>query len=311
VVSFRFHLVSLVGVFLALGLGVLIGTTVINRGIVTQLERQTDQLTEDAERLRGDVDRLEGEVEAWSGYGEETMDYVLSGRLEGQRVVLITQDGTDDASIDGVLRALRMALGEDDDLVLVGPLSVTSRMALRSEVDRTDLAAILGADPASEPEVLQAQAADRLAQRLAFGAPGDDTLEGLLTEGFLVDEGPELGEASLRGLGGDGELVVTIAGGPATSMLRPEGFLLPLVADLATDGASVAAAEPANGQEDEPPFVALLRSDGEVSGRIATQDNIDQVAGQVGIVLALEDLVRGVAGHYGVKDGADAPLPEV
>jgi Copper transport outer membrane protein, MctB len=83
------------------------------------------------------------------------------------------------------------------------------------------------------------------------------------------------------------------------------------VSDLAGDGSSVAAGEPANGQEEEPPFVTVLRTDGEVSTRIATQDNVDQLPGQVGIVLALEDLLRGVPGHYGVKDGADAAIPEV
>lgn len=308
-ISFRFHLVSLVGVFLALGLGVLTGTTVINRGIVTQLERQTNQLTEEADRLRADVDRLEVEVEGWGAYGEETMDLVLTGRLDGRDLIVITQDGTDDASIDGVLRALRMAVGEEEQAV-VGPFSVTPRMALASDSDRAELAAILGDDPSTEPEILQAEAADQLARRLVFAAAGDGTLEELLAARFLIDEGAQL-ESGLRDVGGAGEAVVVLAGGPASSSLRPESFLVPLVADLARDGASVAAGEPVDGQEEEPPFVSVLRSDGDVSTQIATQDNVDQLPGQVGIVLALEDLFQGIPGHYGVKDGADGAIPEV
>lgn len=309
-VSFRFHLVSLVAVFMALGLGILAGTTVINRGIVARLEDQTNELEVDADRLRADVDRLTGVVDAWTAYGESTMDFVLNGRLDGQDLVVITQDGTDDASIDGVLRALRMATG-DVEQGIVGPFSVTSRMALESEADRTELAAVLGADPAADAETLQAEAASQLAQRLAFGAEGDDTLEELLAARFLVDEGPEISEADLGTVGGTDQAVIVLAGGPADSTLRPESFLVPLVSDLAGDGSSVAAGEPANGQEEEPPFVTVLRTDGEVSTRIATQDNVDQLPGQVGIVLALEDLLRGVPGHYGVKDGADAAIPEV
>jgi Copper transport outer membrane protein, MctB len=295
---------------MALGLGILAGTTVINRGIVARLEDQTNELEVDADRLRADVDRLTGVVDAWTAYGESTMDFVLNGRLDGQDLVVITQDGTDDASIDGVLRALRMATG-DVEQGIVGPFSVTSRMALESEADRTELAAVLGADPAADAETLQAEAASQLAQRLAFGAEGDDTLEELLAARFLVDEGPEISEADLGTVGGTDQAVIVLAGGPADSTLRPESFLVPLVSDLAGDGSSVAAGEPANGQEEEPPFVTVLRTDGEVSTRIATQDNVDQLPGQVGIVLALEDLLRGVPGHYGVKDGADAAIPEV
>ncbi|HEX2025125.1 MAG TPA: copper transporter [Actinomycetota bacterium] len=309
-VSFRFHLVSLVAVFLALGLGVLTGTTVINRGLVARLEDQTNDLRADADRLRADVDRLSGQVETWSAFGDEVMDALLTGRLEGQRVVVVAQEGTDDTTIDGVLAALRLALGEEDG-ALVGPFSVSGRMALRSEGDRTELASILGADPTSEAEVLQAQAANRLAQRLAFGAPGDEVLEGLIEAGFLVDEGPQLGEADLQDLGGEGELVLALAGGPDGTGLGPERFMVPLVSDLATDGGTVAAAEPATGESSGPSFVDLLRADGAVSARIATQDNVDQRPGQIGIVLALEDLARGVGGHYGTEDGATSVVPPV
>jgi hypothetical protein len=48
-----------------------------------------------------------------------------------------------------------------------------------------------------------------------------------------------------------------------------------------------------------------------VSSLIATQDNVDQLAGQIALVLALEDLLQGDPGHYGVKDGASAALPDL
>jgi copper transport outer membrane protein MctB len=306
VVSFRFHLVSLVAVFMALGLGVLTGTTVINRGIVAQLENQTEEFRVEADRLRADVDRLAGEVDAWSAFGEEIADTLLTGRLNGTRVLLITQEGTDDGSIDGVLRAMDLA----SDETIVGPLIVTGRMALSAESDRAELAAILGVDPAAEPETLQAEAAAQLSERLAFGTSGVDILEQLREAGFLVDEGPGLTEAILRNIGQPGQAVVVLAGGPSPARLRPERFLVPLVADLAGDGTTVAAGEPVNGQEQEPPFVSLLRS-GDVSTVVATQDNVDQMPGQIGLVLALQDLLRGVPGHYGVKDGAAQAVPEV
>lgn len=305
-VSFRFHLVSLVAVFMALGVGVLAGTTVINRGIVAQLEQQTADLDRRTEGLEADVIRLQALVDTWNAFGDQVVDNLVTGRLNGTRVLMITQDGTDDGSIDGVLRALDMA----SDETIVGPLIVTERMALAGEGDRTDLAAILGLDPVTDPETLQSEAAARLSQRLSFGPTGGDVLRDLLDAGFMLDQGVELSESILRDIGQPGQVVIVLAGGPAPSELPPDRFVVPLVGALAEDGTAVAAGEPVNGQEQEPPFVSLLRS-GVVSTLIATQDNVDQPPGQVSLVLALEDLLRGIPGHYGVKDGADQVMPEV
>ena len=39
-INFRFHLVSLIAVFLALGLGILVGSTVVDQGIVNRLDAE-------------------------------------------------------------------------------------------------------------------------------------------------------------------------------------------------------------------------------------------------------------------------------
>lgn len=308
-VSFRFHLVSLVAVFLALGLGVLTGTTVLNRGIVAQLERQTEGLSGQLEGFREEVADLQALRELWVAFGQEVMEPLLAGRLDGSQVLVIAQDGTDDGSIDGLLAALRAATTSPD--AVLGPVFVTGRLALESESDRVELARIVGADASEEPEVLRAQAAGLLADRLAFGPAGNQVLEEMLEAGFLVDEGQRLEEANIRTLGGPAQVVVALAGGPATSALSPDRFLVPLVEGLVFDDAPVAAGEPVDGEEEEPPFVQVLQSDGEVWARVATQDNVDQMPGQIGLVVAVEDLLDGVAGHYGVKDGATRPFPEL
>jgi hypothetical protein len=309
VISFRFHLISLVAVFLALGLGVLTGTTVINRGIVTQLENQTEDLSTQLDGVRQEVAELQALRELWSVFGEEVREPLLAGRLAGRRVVVVAQDGTDDGSIDGLLVSLRSAAAAPEDVV--GPIFLTGRLALRSETERAELAAILGVPVTEDAEVLRDQAAALLADRLAFGASGDEVLEEMLGAGFLVDEGRHLEEADLRALGGPGQVVVTVAGGPAGSSLNPEAFLVPLVEELARDQAVVAAGEPVNGEEEEPPFVSVIRSDGDLASQVATQDNLDQMPGQIGMVVAIEHLLDGVAGHYGVKDGATRPFPEL
>src|SRR5918999_1178508 len=97
-VSFRFHLVSLVAVFLALGLGVLAGTTVINQVLVRQLEQDT------AEAQRAG-DQKDINLRLWRAFGADIFDYLVPGRLAGTEVVLVTQEGTDEAVIGDSRRA--------------------------------------------------------------------------------------------------------------------------------------------------------------------------------------------------------------
>jgi hypothetical protein len=301
VISFRFHLVSLVAVFLALGLGVLTGTTVLNRGIVTQLEQRTDQLAETSGRLRQEVRDLQTESDRWSRFGDQIMEYVVDGRLAGTEAVLITQEGTDTAGIDRVRRGLDAAGAE-----LQAVLSIDDRMALQNESDLQELSQILETDEA-DPEVLSEATAEVLAERLAFGVRRPDVLDRLLGAEFLLSRGPGLDASALEGLGGSEQVIIVVSGGRGSPIIEPERLLVPLVDRLAEKGALVVAAE---ALETDYPFVTLLRSDGAVSGLIVTQDNVDQLPGEMGFVLALEDLVLDrQPGHYGVKEGADRLIP--
>jgi hypothetical protein len=300
-ISFRFHLVSLVAVFLALGLGVLAGTTVLNKGIVTVLEAQTNELRETSADLRQRVTRLEGEARMSSAFERQAMEHLVSGRLPGTDVILITQEGTDGAGIQGARRALEEAGAE-----LRAVLSVHRRITLERGSDRQALALAIGTS-GDDPGALKAQAAEALAIRLAFGSTGDDVLASLLDAGFLVNRGPGLDGEALRQLGGNGEVFVVVAGGPEGADPAPSDFLVPLVQRLVLQGEAVAAAESLDSQYE---FVGLLRGDGSVSEQMVTQDNVDRIPGEVGLVLGLQHLLTsGQGGHYGVKDGASGSIP--
>jgi hypothetical protein len=283
---------------------------VINRGLVAQLQSDTDELSANLDVLREDFRELQDEARVLStvlgGFGEEAMEPLLAGRLAGQQVVLVTQAGTSADSLGGLRRALEVAGAE-----VAATLEASPRMALTSEADREALSSIVGVDPAEEPEAIGAAAAGLVATRLAEGPNGTETLEELLEEDFLLIQGARLTETGLRTLGGPETAVVAVAGGPEASELDPSGFLVPLVTSLLADGMPVAAAEPFEVGEEEPPFVTLLRAEAGAAGLLATQDNVDQVAGQIGLALALEDLLQGDPGHYGVKDGASRVFPEL
>lgn len=296
-ISFRFHLVSLVAVFLALGLGVLTGTTVLNRGIVSQLENTTDRLSEQSSQLRAQVERLETRLAGWSEFGGEVRDFLVTGRLAETEVVLVTQEGTDPAAVEAARAALERA-GSRVRLDLI----VGLRMALAEQGDRDTLARVIESEDTDDPVALRERAAGLIADQLAFGSTSGDLVDRLADEGFVTAEHLEA-EPDAR----DAEtLILVVGGGNGETPLAPEAFLVPLVERLVLDGQSVAAAESTTV---EVPFVPLLR-DGPVSDRMVTQDNVDQVPGEVSLVLAIEDLLElEQPGHYGVKPGALRLVP--
>ena len=299
-ISFRFHLVSLVAVFLALGLGVLTGTTVLNRGIVAQLERQTDQLAAQSNDLRGAVGDLESEVAAWERFGESVSPVVIGGRLAGRQVVLVTQQGTPAEATDRTLGALQEA-----GAVVVREVTVQDRMAIANEDDRAALAELLDLrTTVTDQEVLE-RAAERLADQLAFGAGEEDLVEAMVEAGVLTDRRIDPPDSASRS---PDPAIVVVGGSAGESPLPAERFLVHLVERLALDGQSTAAAEATQAQD---PFVTLVR-EGAVADRVVTQDNVDQVPGAMSLILALEDLItEGLPGHYGVKPGASEPFPPV
>lgn len=62
-ISFRYHVVSLVGVFLALALGIVIGTTALNGPVTSDLRHQVDDLKKQRSSLATQNKDLQGQVD--------------------------------------------------------------------------------------------------------------------------------------------------------------------------------------------------------------------------------------------------------
>jgi hypothetical protein len=60
-INFRFHLASLIAIFLALALGVVVGAGVIDRGVVDTLNNRLDRVSSMVDRVQGENDVLRGE----------------------------------------------------------------------------------------------------------------------------------------------------------------------------------------------------------------------------------------------------------
>jgi hypothetical protein len=302
-ISFRYHVVSIVAVFLALALGVLLGTTVVNQGVIENLSQRTNDAVSRSEQLRSQVSELQAEVRSWDRFGAAVEPMLISGQLTAREVVMVTQEGVDAAEIDGVRQALT-----DAGASVVAVIVVTNRMALLDDDARTDLRTIIGPlAPATDPAELSEGAARELAARLANGPVGGatDLLGELIDARFLVVRD---GTGTIEQIGRASQALSVLAGGAREPVLTPESFLAPLTVALAENARPVVAAETA---ETAYPFVPFLRRDGSLDGQVVTVDNADTMPGRIAIVLGLRDLLQepGRGGHFGVKGGASALIP--
>ena len=90
-VTFRFHLLSLTAVFLALAVGIAIGATVVDQATVDALQKRLDNF-EHTERENA---RLRGQVGDWERFSEEAADEFVEGRLNQHPVLVVTVQGVD------------------------------------------------------------------------------------------------------------------------------------------------------------------------------------------------------------------------
>ncbi|MEO8423765.1 MAG: copper transporter [Actinomycetota bacterium] len=311
-IPWRYHLVSIMAIFLALGLGVVVGTTVINPGLVKNLNNQTDELTQHVRDLQKEKLDLESELDTLGAFGEQALPYLVADALFGRQVVIVTEEGVDPRAMAETRRALDLS-----DAEILTMLTVRPSMSGETPAAHRELATLLGLSSTTSSDLLASEAARSLARRLATDPVGDlsgqpDPLGEMLSQGFLTSSAPDISDSALKDIGGRGQMVVAIGGGTddelsPTSALFMEPFLIELISSGVVSGAGESLAS-------DEGFVTELRSsvDDSSVAPLVTVDNVDLPVGASAMVLALQEaLSNGSGGDYGVKDGTTRLLPPV
>lgn len=304
-ISFRYHVVTIVAVFLALAIGLLAGSAFVEPELADQLRRQTDDLRGEIRDRESQLSEARTELEALAAFVEAVAPRLTQGRLAGTPVVVVTQTGVEDAVLAQTKDALANA-GAD----VVTTVTATDQVVSEDPGTQEELAIMLG-EPTAPAEELPTLTAQALAERLS--APRSrvaeqDLLASLLSAGFLAPVGGGPSEATLEEIGAAGQVVVVLSGGRGDGepALPPEVFAVPLVESLAALDVPVAAGESLLNDYE---YVSLVRANG--SDGTVTVDDLDRTIGGAALVLGVEDLLEtGTGGAYGVKDGAE-PLPAV
>jgi hypothetical protein len=317
-INFRFHIVSLIAVFLALGIGIIMGTAVIDRAVVDRLEHQQSTLRTDIGEVRSENNRLRGELkgerDAANELADEGSERLLDGALTSVPVLIVGARGAEAQGSDELVTLLGRAKAD-----YRGTLWLTDRFTLDDQGELRDLADALGFRPDATAGTLRSAAVTRLARALrpAIGDtatdPSVEVIAKLRQKGFLDYEAPDGVDAStFPTLAAETRIVVL--SGP-TAVVPDKQLMLPFTRALLAarpDRGPVlvlaaSGAPPVTREEDT--FIGPIRDDGDLVDRLSTVDDIDDFSGRVATVLALGDLGGGRFGHFGRGQGAQRLLP--
>ena len=299
-VDFRYHLVSIVAVFLALGIGVLMGSGVVGEPLLDNIRDRARDVQAFNDRLKDDVDDLEHDLTVSRHFVEAVEPMLVDGRLAGDDVVIVDV-ATGDVPLDAVLEELEGGAGAR----VASIVTLSEDFELAVEDDVVELAGILGSS--AERDELRVEAATEVGARIAALAGrrrGGGDAAGMLYEledaGFL-----DLAEEEEGAPVPPGASVVIAASGVTDPTFRIDQVVTSL-GEAAAASAPVVVVETTDSAWG---IAGSVRGDGDLSNLIATVDNVDKLSGRIALVMTLDRLEGDEPGHFGEKD--DVPvIPE-
>jgi hypothetical protein len=320
VIDFRYHLVSIVAVFLALAIGLLVGATALKPKTEQVLDRLSVREQQRINTQLAEIQSLEKQFGGDQAAARADAPVVLKNLLAGQQVMLVTAPGSDGATISGVTTALEQAGAKVTGHAALQPAffgtSSSTQTNLETLAQSVEPPGVTPGVQTGQPEVNplitgQLEAAQVLAPALVTknGAdlPADQTkpiIDGFAGQGFLqmsYASGATLSQATLA-------VVVIPVTPPASGDSDPANLALITLAEqleLSGRGVVVAGSYPGSGQGSA---IDELISGG-TGIHLSTVDYANTGVGQIEVAQALGSLLAGRApAAYGVISGT-APSP--
>jgi hypothetical protein len=310
VIDFRYHLVSLIAVFLAIALGIVIGTTQLNGPVTDNLRGQVTSLEQDKRDLEDSTRTLQVQQKSDAAFATAIAPALVDGVLAGRSVLLVISD--DQVSTDTVEEVTAL-VGQAGGTV-TGTLKLqpeysdpATAPSLTSYVSGTGLPVGVQVPPTGDAGTMVGTLLAQVLMIPAGGAPPDtaavsSVLAGLTALDVLSVEGASVTPANYA-------IVLTAGGFEGDDAEQRNTTLVQLAAALDAAGSgAVIAGDTASA--DDNGLVGVVRSDPSTSAAVSTVDNVDTTAGQLSAVLALGQEAQGTSGKYGT--GTDTqPVPPV
>lgn len=286
IIDYKYHIASLVAVFLALGIGILIGSTLLGndalidyqKQVTDRLESQLQSLRETNETIQARANTLETDSNMHKQFEKQVLPVLAAGKLAGKNYALVELNNFGSPpEVAGVIKAAGGNV-----------ISVTSVNAIGDEQKTIEALQQELGWPVNTSNELYKRLAVEIANNINTG-------ENTVVIGHLVEK--ELLKTSGQyGSPVDGIIIV---GGSYNDINRNMQIDISLIDYFNELNIPVVGVE-----ETDVTFSSMKEYQRK---HISTVDNIDTVPGQLAMVLAL----GGQPGHYGIKSTAQRLLPDL
>jgi hypothetical protein len=277
----RYHIASLVAVFLSLAIGIILGTVIVDKGVLVEQQKVlVRKLENEFSKLREENSRLRSNLKKEKEFNNIIIPLALKERLANKTVVFIQTTELTSEVKEKVVAAVKMAGASVSYIKINYPWQLTdaTKKVLAQYFDTT-----------------QDIAEDHIFSKLAkeFKNPSDSRfIEDLSSLGFLGIDTPLVKSA---------DVVVFIGG--LDSRKENKNFAqqldVPFINNLKAIGLRVIGVETTQRELSYIPYYQRIG--------IPTVDNIDQKSGRVSLVYVLS----GYNGSYGVGSNTQGLLPKL
>lgn len=312
-IDFRYHLVSLVSVFLALAVGIVLGAGPLKEPIGESLQSQVDALRTDRDNLRTDLDTAKGNIDKQNDFVTAAAPELIKGILKDQEVSIIAGPDADPEQVEEISNRVKEADG-----TIAGDVSfVDNTLSLQDSTDFLEtLRSIVPDLPKDDSTAIRAalvigltgnasmledeadqEAAEKASKKLYDAFVEADRLrtdtDHKTTSLFIVvdNENSTLADE-------------TKPTSQATDDKAKRTLVTDFVTTLTAEATSVVVAGDAGSAQNG--LVNVLRTE---KSRASTVDGLGLGAGPVITVRALAAGEEGTHGHYGFADDAEGILP--
>jgi hypothetical protein len=306
VISLRQHAISLVAVFLALAVGVVLGS-----GFVADTFGSASGAEDNREQeLRDENQQLTNNVNSANNFDTAIAGRLLADSLTDRPVLIITAPGADEGDVATVKDNLNKS-----GAIVSGQLALTDNFVSDQNAEKMRSIVDQSIPPGS---TLKTELTD------SGGRAGD--LLGLLLNLSPEDAEPQVDaaatEAGLAALkqGGfvdyaDGavapaQLSIIVTGNKFADDSGARGPVIARFASAFSERGAGTVLVGRTGSADGSSPIAVVRADPSLNAKVSTVDNVNQTTGNITSVLALIDELGNKSGAYGTGPGATAIAPE-
>jgi hypothetical protein len=326
VIDFRYHLVSIVAVFLALAIGIVVGAIALQPHVADVLNRESTVEKHEISSERAKIGNLQDELNSGQTFAQAAAPLLLADLLTGQKVVLVTAPGADGSTISGITSALELAGAKVTGQAQLQPAFFNTSASTENSLDAL-------AQKVAPPTVSPEQTA---VASLSAQIAGQQDAAGVIAPALVSSDGSDLpasqAGAILSGFAQQGYLQVNPSKGFTASTLSEATLavvVIPASPPAAGDSdpanqALLALADQLNLQSRGVVLAGSLPGSGNGSAidelingntgiQVSSVDNANGEIGQIMVAQALSYLLAGKkAAAYGVYAGAvpsPAPTP--